>query len=442
MKSTELNNPIDTTPYQRALISAVVNSNGAYYDDIANTITSEMFSSEVLRSVWKGLGKLRQEGKEISIMVLPTLTDDRNEISAIMGAQLSFQDYHTAMALLEIGYLKRKAFDIGYMLMSTSATATSTEDDIITLASKLTDSEAIRKTDARIVSDVVMTLSDELQQNIDDAKSGIKPRVTTGFGQLDFLTYGGFYKGNLVIMAARPGHGKTAVMLQMAKAAAMSGKHVLIYNLEMSNEELVQRYLTSTNIISTADMASGRFSWDDFNRAAATFDSLPITMIDTYRSIEEIFLTIEKEHRKGRCDVCYIDYLGLMPFMASRGLSKNDAIGEVTKRLKQLAKRLRIPIVLLSQLSRASVKDRRSPELYDLRDSGNIEQDADIVIMLERTGDNSLTMHIRKHRNGRLESMDFKSDEHYTYFYPANPEDRKNDNNKDLDGNTIEDTPF
>jgi len=438
--------PIDTTPYEVALIAGAINDPSSWAM-CKDSISPEMISSPAYRGIWNTICKMREEHKEVSILVMNTLSNNRDAIAAVMGeiTRKSYREYQTVCDLLRRGYIRRQAYTIGFDLLQKAAAEDVETSELLNIPKGFED---LAKTltpeakDAKSIDDVIHDIADTLQEKQEDAAKGIKPRVSTGFASLDFLTYGGFNRGNLVILAARPSVGKTAVMLQMAMSAAKDGKAALCCNLEMTNEELAQRMLLATDQITYQDLATGCFDWNCFETASAYYNNNPIYMIDSFRSAEDICNKIAMAHSNGMCDVAFIDYLGLIPFSGSSKANLSQQIGDVTARLKRLAKELRIPIVLLCQLNRMSVSENRPPQLYDLRDSGSIEQDADIVIMLERPDmtSSSLVMHIRKNRQGKLDSIFLEANESYTLFHEQN----KTIQNIQIsqDPNPVDDMPY
>ena len=255
------------------------------------------------------------------------------------------------------------------------------------------------------ISEVLQEVGEQIETLQRDRESGKMLRIPTGFPTLDYLFYGGYNKGNLVILAARPSVGKTAVMLQMAKTAAKYGKAVNVFSLEMTNPELVQRFLASeSSAMNPWGMARGEIEWNAFEAVAGRLVSKPIFLNDSARTIEDISQRIKMNAMSGKCDIAFIDYLGLIK-MNSKGGNLSQAIAEVTKDLKALAKECGIPVVLLCQLNRASASEKRPPEMYDLRDSGGIEQDADIVLMLEKASEEEeareVNIWVRKNRQGK-----------------------------------------
>lgn len=213
--------------------------------------------------------------------------------------------------------------------------------------------------------------------------------VPSGFADLDTLT-AGFQKGDLVIVAARPSMGKTAFTLNVAQHAAISARRaVAVFSLEMSKEALVQRLLTSEARVDASRVRTGRLRDDDYPRlaqAAGLLNTAPIYIDDT-PAIS--ILEMRAKARRLKADrpdlaLLIVDYLQLMQGN-SRSENRQQEVSEISRGLKALAKELDIPVVALSQLSRAveSRPDKR-PMMSDLRESGAIEQDADVIMFLFR----------------------------------------------------------
>ena len=240
------------------------------------------------------------------------------------------------------------------------------------------------------VSSVVQTVFDRLSE---EASSGNKfPGISTGLPDLDRMILG-LNKSELVLIAARPGMGKTSIALNMALHAAMSlKKTVAIFSLEMSREQLVSRLLSRAALIPSQNLLTGQLSerqWRDLTDAAQTMSMLDICIDDNPT------LTVSDMNAQCRrvqnLDLVVIDYLQLMQSAGSghswSNESRTQAVSDISRMMKIMAKELNVPVVCLSQLSRAneSRQDKR-PMLSDLRESGAIEQDADVVIGLYRDG--------------------------------------------------------
>lgn len=378
--------------------------------DAERILTPEMFTDNRCRDAFLALKTMSNEGMQIDLPSSFGRIDRdlmKDGIIPMMrnvgGAVTALQHY----ASLKDFDIRRKCYFKAVMMLSNACNSNVAVQDLINDSGSF--AEELRKeidTDkgTQHISKVLEEVGDSLEELQKDRQSGKMLRTPTGFGTLNFYTYGGFNAGNLVILAARPSVGKTAIMLHMAKAAASAGKCVNIFSLEMTNQELVQRFLSSeSDALNQWSMAKGDIEWSAFEMAAGNLSSKPIYLNDSARSIEDISQRITLNSMAKKCDIAFIDYLGLIKLGKIGNLSQ--AIAECTRDLKALAKSCKIPIVLLCQLNRASASEKRAPELYDLRDSGGIEQDADIVLMLERSGDDpdgkDVNMWVRKNRQGK-----------------------------------------
>ena len=212
--------------------------------------------------------------------------------------------------------------------------------------------------------------------------------IPTGFSKLDEIT-SGLNRSDLVLIGARPAMGKTSFALNIARNVGMTGKKVIFFSLEMSNEQLAARVLSTEARVESNKLRSGNISNDEWMRLAEATDRL--TRCNLYFD-DTSTITVpdikSKIKRTKDVDCIIIDYLGLMQ-SATKKENRVQEITEITRGLKMLAKDLKIPVVCCAQLSRGPEKNGKSsnrPMLSDLRDSGSIEQDADIVMMLYREG--------------------------------------------------------
>lgn len=246
--------------------------------------------------------------------------------------------------------------------------------------------------------------------------------LPTGFRKIDEIL-NGLHKSDLIILAARPGVGKTSFALNVAANAAIAGGKIMIFSLEMSKTQLGQRMLSMTANVPLSNIRSGNISrddWDSISDAQDSFEKADIVIDDT-----SAITPIEMKNKcrrfkaeRGGLDLVVIDYLQLMTSGAGRNESREKEIASLTRSIKIMAKELDCTIILLSQLSRGpEQRADHKPQLSDLRDSGAIEQDADIVIFLRRddyyeqdTEDDpanidtsaglTCQVNIAKHRNG------------------------------------------
>jgi len=212
--------------------------------------------------------------------------------------------------------------------------------------------------------------------------------ITTGLAALD-KRLGGLRDSELIVVAGRPGMGKTAMAMTLASSAARAGKKVKVVSLEMSEEQLIQRLYAQFTGISVQDQLQAGAPMSMFRRLADAgnlLDALPIT-IDAADSqtVGSIRASARRDKRRGGLDLLIVDYLGLIQPTDPKA-QKVHQIEQITTGLKGLPKELSIPVLLLAQLNRGvESRDDKRPGLADLRDSGSIEQDADVVVMLYRS---------------------------------------------------------
>lgn len=251
----------------------------------------------------------------------------------------------------------------------------------------------------------------------------------TGFSLLDSIT-SGLNKSDLIIIAARPGMGKTSFAMNIAtNVARRNAKSVVTFNLEMSREQLATRILSTEAMIESSNLRNGRIKNDEWVRlatSAAYLSTFPLLIDDTASMTVQAMKA--KLRRVNNLGLVIIDYLQLMD-STSRSDNRVTVISEITRQLKVMAKELDVPVILLSQLSRA-VEGRtdKRPMLSDLRESGSIEQDADIVLFLyrdayynkESTRQNISECIVAKNRHGETGTVELIWDGRFTRF--SNPE--------------------
>jgi len=270
---------------------------------------------------------------------------------------------------------------------------------------------------------VFIPIKDALAESFDRLdelykSSGSLRGVPTGFADLD-TTLAGMQPSNLLILAARPGMGKTALSLNIAQYVSVVEKMpVGFFSLEMSKEELVDRLLVSQADIDAWKLKTGRLGEEEFTRLSDAMGILadaPMYIDDTPGlSILEMRTKARRLMAERGLKLIIVDYLQLV---RGRGLENRvTEVAEISQGLKNLARELKVPVVALSQLSRAvEHRGSKQPQLADLRESGAIEQDADVVMFLYREDDEDLSdmrLSVAKHRNGPLRTiqMHFKGE--------------------------------
>ena len=261
-----------------------------------------------------------------------------------------------------------------------------------------------------------------------ESKGGLTG-ISSGFKDLDTLT-AGLQKSDLILVAARPSMGKTAFTLNIASYVGLHGHSVAFFSLEMSKEQLMQRMLCSEGGIDASRLRTGQLDEGEWNHLVETADKLsraPIYIDDT-AGITVMDLRSKARRLKAEhgLDLIIIDYLQRMQGRPSKNSdNRQQEISEISRSLKALARELDVPVIALSQLSR-SVESRqvKKPMLSDLRESGSLEQDADIVMFLYRedyydkdTENKNITeIIVAKHRNGPVDSIQLFFQKEYTKF--------------------------
>lgn len=271
--------------------------------------------------------------------------------------------------------------------------------------------EGNEKKDIVPVGDIIMDTYEEMVENAENPHK--LTGLSTGFEQYD-KRYGGFHDGELIIIAGRPGMGKSSLAVNIAENVAIAqGKTVAIFNLEMPKESLLKRIICSQAFIDSSKMLTGDFNGDDWVSMGNHLDKIalaPLYIDDTSTvTVSEIRAKCQRLKQTKGLSLVVIDYLQLMK-TSGRIDSRQQEITEISRSLKVLAKELGVPIIALSQLNRELEKrqDKR-PVISDIRESGSIEQDADAVIFIYRdevynkdSEDKSKAeVNVIKHRSGQ-----------------------------------------
>jgi replicative DNA helicase len=337
-------------------------------------------------------------------------------------------------AILYEKWIAREMIRVGSGLVEKSFSGT----DVMDLMSDTEKEIAVRKLHFLGLTSTGVSIMDAANQSLDEyyirennQKNNITTGVPTTFKKLDKYT-GGFQGGQLIVLAGRPGMGKTSVAISFLIHAAKVGKKVFMASLEMTSARLMDKVLCSEAEINHADYKGGRLSDDDRNKAEGSLDEFAkwgVTFNDDMVSnIDQIHAIAKAQKERGGLDFLIIDYLQLMRSRERAG-NREQEVSQISRATKMMAVDLDIPILLLAQLNRG-VEERpdKRPMLSDLRESGAIEQDADIVLFVYRdcvyndaAPAESGELLISKHREGPTGSIDFWCNESLTRFKDAEP---------------------
>ena len=411
---------------EEAVVGAVLINPEAYYD-VAQFLDADDFYIHRNKWVWDAFTRLHEQRIPVDLLTLSEELDRSGQLAEVGGSayltslinqvpsSLNAESYGR---IVEGHSIRRKMINAANKIASIAYNEASTVEDVMNEAEKavFNVSERRLKHDLQPISSVLSDYYDridELAKHPDEIHG-----VPTGFIDLDRMLTG-LQPSDLLIIAGRPGQGKTGFLLSIAKNAALTHKkHVAIFSLEMSNEQVVQRLIAQETGIDSQRLRNGKLQeneWPLFTHAIEVFSDTHIYLDDT-PAITPLQLRTKcrRLHMEFGIDLIIVDYLQLMG-----GDSRNDnrvqEVSHISRSLKVLARELNVPVLTAAQLSRA-VEQRtdKKPVLSDLRESGSLEQDADIVMFIYRPDQyekdsekqNVAEIIIAKHRNGPVGSVE------------------------------------
>ena len=408
---------------------------------LADELVPDDFYKPANKIVFKTMLSLLEKGEPIDATTMVSALTNQGDISNIGGINYvvelvnstptSKNVEHYAKLVKEKATLRKVIDDLSDSLSSAYQGDVSIGDIIAKTEKSLLDiSNQNAGTGFRNVADILDTHMQIVETR--SQTDGFVTGLSTGFVGLDKITTG-LHEGNLIILAARPAMGKTALALNIANhVATMERKPAVIFSLEMGAEELIERMVASEGMIPGYHLKTGNLSTDEWKRlvhAQSNLYDVPIFVDDTAGiRISDIRSKARKlSQEMGGLGIIIIDYLQLIT--GSKRENRQQIVSEISRELKILAKDLRVPVIALSQLSR-SVEQRQDkrPMLSDLRESGSIEQDADIVAFLYRDAyyqkeqadsqeaNNVTELILEKNRHGSLGTVKLYFHKEYTKF--------------------------
>jgi replicative DNA helicase len=408
-------------------------------------LSPEAFYFKNHQEIYKVIVFMYTNRLPIDILTLLTFLQDNGLLEKIGGIRVLIElisqvpnlvyleDY---ISLVKDKFLRRKLIKLGYQIINSAyITNLSLETIISNIENKLLNLETE-------INDKKLLTSAELLNNVflELKEKALNPSlvgVSSGFYDLDLLTQG-FQKSDLIIVAGRPSMGKTALGLNIALNVIKESKlPVLFFSLEMSKEQIMYRLLSIESNINQAKLKNGQLyedDWSKLNPIIKTLSKIPFFIDDTPNlSIQDIQSKIHQiifEHNQ--ISLVIIDYLQLMQSLKTKPDNRVQELSMITRALKNIARQFNVPIISLSQLSR-SVENRidKKPILSDLRESGSIEQDADLVLMLSKSNNQNQNdndskdyyfteLIIAKQRNGPTGNIQLKFYPRKTKFFDFN----------------------
>lgn len=406
------------------------------FDRVSELLTPEHFYNKSHELIWNAITQLSAVNSPIDMITVVQQLMKNEQIDEIGGpftvTQITNEvvsaaniEYHAK--ILHQKFLRRKLNKIAADVMSLTYDDSIDEFEMMDIFERELSELALGRTGKSISLDVALMEAIrkiEYYRSLDSHVTGIP----TGYDVLDRATRG-WQEGDLIVLGARPSVGKTAFMLNLVRNAAYNNIRsvpVAVWSLEMDYVQLALRMLSAESDYWLSKLQTGKLSDDDMNllvKKAAELSSNARVYFDDSNSvsISAVKSKLRKLVKKKGVRIAFIDYLGLMD-AGMNGMTREQQVSYISRELKKLATELKIPIILLSQLSREVEKEKRHPRPSDLRESGGVEQDADVIMFLSNPLDSEIAQNgelktkkwirIAKQRNGFLisELLDFKSE--------------------------------
>lgn len=404
---------------------------------VAELLRTEAFYISAHQEIYRTALSLYSQGKPTDLMSVASDLHNRGVLDKVGGQSRIAQLVDRTVSAVNIDqyaqlvmdkYLRRKLIQVGteisYLAYETSSTLESVLDQAEQKVFSITQS---RPNQSLVpTSDILTTTFSDIEERF---AGMVLPGISCGFYDLDAMTQG-FQRSDLIITAARPAMGKTSFCLNIARYISHAHKlPVAVFSLEMSKEQLVYRLLSSEAQIESGRLRAGRISqneWEPLGHAISALSQMPIFIDDTPNiSVTDMRSKVRRlqAEQGGALGLVLIDYLQLMESSGSE--NRVQELSRVTRALKGMARELNVPVMALSQLSRGvESRTNKRPMMSDLRESGSIEQDADLIIMLYRdeyynpdTPDRGVAeVILTKHRNGPIGSVKLLFEPMFTRF--------------------------
>lgn len=438
--SSVLRVPPQNIDSERALLGSIMLRPDALIE-IVDTVSPEVFYAEKHRIIYTAMAELFGKSEPIDLVSLTSKLKEKNQLDQIGGASYVTDLVSSVPSAGNLNYyadvvhrkfMMRKLIEAAETINTLGYDESEEVDMMLEKAEQelyqLTNHGGAKKfVELKNVLGAAWERLEKLHHTRDEIRG-----VKSGFKDLDDKL-AGFQKSDLIILAARPSMGKTAFALDIARqTATLHGTPVLIFSLEMANEQLVDRMIAAESRVDAWHLRTGRISMDDeFTRirdSLARLSKAPITIDDTPgNNVLKMRSIGRRMKREGGLGLIIVDYLQLMtPINTKNSDSAVQQVTELSRSLKHLARDLEVPVIALSQLSRAVEQRGGKPRLSDLRDSGSIEQDADVVMFIHREDKykedsdrvNIAEILIEKHRNGPTGKVELYFDGRKTTFLP------------------------
>lgn len=425
---------------EKALLGALMINANAIYDS-ADVVRPESFYAGKHRTIFDAILSLYNKGEPIDVVTVASKLDERKQLQDIGGRAYLAEIAGTAASpgsaghyaqVVQTKFMLRALIDAASKIGELGFTEDREIEQILDEAQQavfsISNSSTMRNFTA--IKEELTEAWERLEslQKHDGALRG----VPTGFPALDNML-SGLQKSDLVILAARPSMGKTALALDIARQTATKHQTAVgVFSLEMSSQQLVDRMLAAQAGVNSWRLRTGKISKDDeyerLQAGLAELSEAPIYIDDKAgNTVLAMRSTARRMKMEKGLSLVIVDYLQLItPSLMGANVSTVQQVTEISRSLKQMARELEVPVLALSQLSRAVEQRRGRPRLSDLRDSGSIEQDADVVMFIHREDmmgerssgekNNVAEILIEKHRNGPVGKVELLFDSEQTTF--------------------------
>jgi len=387
--------PPQSVESEQAVIGGLILDARAW-ERVADVVAEADFYRDDHRRIFRNIKALADANKPIDLLTVEQSIRENNEIDQTGGlaylaeianavpSAVNIRRYaETVSDKARLRGLLAVSDDIqGIVFRAGSDTASDRIDEAAGLLMNLAENSE-RAEEPKSVGSILGSVIESIEERF--ARGGSISGLPTGFKDID-SKLDGLKGGDLIIIAGRPSMGKTTIAMNIAEKVATAGNPALVFSLEMGEKQLVTRCLSSIGGINSKALASGNMNedeWDRVSGALAKLHTAPL-IIDQSASLSasQMQARARRQKRKTGLSLIVIDYLQLM---RGQGNNRNEELGEITRSLKLMARNLDVPVICLSQLSRkCEERGDKRPILSDLRESGSIEQDADVVLMMYR----------------------------------------------------------
>lgn len=423
---------------EKALLGSLMLSTNAMYE-VADVVRPDSFYADQNRKIFDAMLSLHAKGQPIDILTVSNKLKDMKTLAEVGGQAYVSELANAAVSpgsarhyadVVQTKFVLRSLVNAGFHISELGFDETRDIAEIINEAEaeifSVANAPALRK--FSVIKEELAEAWERLE-NLQKHEGSIRG-IPTGFPALDNML-SGLQESDLIILAARPSMGKTALALDIARQSATKhGTSVGVFSLEMSSQQLVDRMLAAQAGVDSWKLRTGKIRNDDdfekLQHAMATLSEAPIYIDDqpgaTVLDMRSIARRLKLEKNLG---LIIVDYLQLItPTNTRMSDSMVQQVTEISRSLKGMARELKVPVLALSQLSRAVEQRRGRPRLSDLRDSGSIEQDADVVMFIHRDDKMNETSDrpgiaeilIEKHRNGPVGKVELRFDDEKTTF--------------------------